>query len=73
MAEKVARTQEEIAERIAQEGVELTDEQLESISGGDWAGGYGCPLCGSDLTPTTKTDSHGNQLWYCGMCDDYFK
>ena len=50
-----AQSPEELLEKAREEGLELTDEQLESISGGGfWGGsdsnpgvGVKCPQCGS--------------------------
>ncbi len=42
------KTPEELIELAKNEGVELTDEQLESISGGGWSS----PSCGDDTAWT---------------------
>ena len=39
------KTAEELVELAQEEGIELTDEQLEAVSGG-WVGRE-CPYCGS--------------------------
>ena len=36
---KACKTPEELAALAREEGVELSDEQLEAISGGSWCGG----------------------------------
>ena len=40
-------SREELLELADQEGIELTDEQLEQVSGG-WGNDRRCPQCGSD-------------------------
>lgn len=40
-------SQEELIELAREKGVELTDEQLERVSGGIWASNPDCPDCGS--------------------------
>ena len=55
------------------EGVELTDEQLEAVSGGACAATTeGCPSCGS--THYTIQDGYGHcaqckKVWYIGGVD----
>ncbi len=41
-------SREELLELAAQEGVELTDEQLEQVSGGWGRSEQRCPQCNSD-------------------------
>lgn len=48
---KSCKGQEEILKIAKEEGVELTDEQLEAVSGGCGGSNIRCPDCGSeDLT-----------------------
>ena len=60
---KELKTPEEILAFVQDEGVELTDEQLEAVAGGEksWDGKNICPACGS-----TNTTPFGTQH------DDYF-
>ena len=44
---KACKNNEEILKLAKQEGIELTDEQLEAISGGSCTNDYQCPNCGS--------------------------
>lgn len=46
---KACKTPEELVALAQEEGVELTDEQLEAVSGGSWKSGckkYGCGVVG---------------------------
>ncbi len=63
-AEKAkGKTPEEIVALAQQEGIELTDEQLETISGG-WVG-RACPNCGSmSVGLATK----GGYTYCCSSC-----
>lgn len=63
------KTAAELVELAKREGVELTDEQLETISGGGWTGST-CPNCGSTDTHFpyaghTMCDACGH-TWYSG-------
>lgn len=42
-----SKSREDLLELAAQEGIELTDEQLEQVSGG-WGDERRCPQCNSD-------------------------
>lgn len=59
---------EEILELAKKEGVKLTEEQLESISGGgQWTGGYytECQYCGKTVDIDNKKNLPAN-CPYCG-------
>ena len=43
---KACRSPEEIVAVFREEGIELSDAQLEKVSGGGWLG-HQCPRCGS--------------------------
>ena len=45
-----------------EEGVEMTDDQLEQIAGGIWSNPTSCPECGS-----TNID-HVGGMWWCNVC-----
>ena len=40
-------TPQDYIELAKSEGVELSEEQLEAVSGGAWIGGVSCPECGN--------------------------
>ena len=46
---KSCKTQEEILKLAKEEGIELTDDQLEAVNGGcgTTTGYWGCPYCGN--------------------------
>ena len=57
---------EELLALAKEEGVDLTDEQLDAIAGGlekDWFGDYMCPKCGEQVN--TYTDG----TYWCPYCD----
>ena len=64
-------------EFVKEEGLELSQEQLDAIAGGDghgtaWNYYTPCPNCGSDWTRVLNT-SDTNPLWFkCGECDYVF-
>lgn len=58
------KTAEELIALVREEGVELTDEQLEAISGG-WTGSN-CPNCGSDDVIKQVGMSKRNRCLACG-------
>ena len=64
------KTPEEILAIAKKEGVKLSEEQLESISGGakwNWSGGYytECPRCGKTVDVDDK-DNPPASCPYCG-------
>ena len=65
------KTPEELLALAKQEGIELTDEQLEGIVGGkkDWTGSpiKKCPDCGSKNVEKFQSGSFG-QLFKCNNC-----
>ena len=75
---KACKTQEEMLALAKEEGIELTDEQLEAVSGGCTAPEIKpevCPQCGkSDYEEKTHTDGiysitsytckHCGRIWY---------
>ena len=59
---KTCKSPEEILAMVRDEGIELSDSQLENIAGGDWRG-HQCPKCGSyDVDPLA-----GQQI-LCNAC-----
>ena len=73
---KACKTQEEIMALAKQEGFELTDEQLEVVSGGGCSSTdtrKTCPNCGSkntELSPNTKGKSVNGMLVTYYKCKD---
>ena len=63
---KACKTQEEMLALAKAEGIELSDEQLEAVSGGGCHDGIECPYCYGHNT--RYIDREGNTLFY--MCDD---
>ena len=66
---KACKNQEEILRVAKEEGIELTDEQLEAVSGGGCQDGLMCPHCLSN--ETRYLDREGNVMFY--MCDHCHK
>lgn len=72
---KACKNQEEVLALAKEEGVELTDEQLEAVSGGCgtghgsfWTTGFKCPRCGgTNTTVYNGTWSHGATI-VCSDC-----
>lgn len=69
---KACKSQEEILKVAKDEGVELSDEQLEAVSGGcGGEEGLVCPHCGrSDYR--TQTGGNGYTVYYCQGCYNMF-
>ena len=76
---KACKNNEELLKLAKEEGIELTQEQLEAISGGmcsSTAKGPTCPHCGS--RDTKSNDRYGSSWpsheyqWYCKDCKKYF-
>ena len=66
---KECKNQEEILKIAKEEGIELTDEQLEAVSGGNCRDGVRCPFCSQHNTRCLRQE--GDVLIY--MCDDCHK
>ena len=57
---------EEILAMAKAEGYELTDEEIEGISGGSfWMNEYYCPMCGSHNVGVWQNSNSG----HCYSCD----
>ena len=73
---KACKNQEEVLKVAAEEGIELTDEQLEAVSGGscsDNSEPLKCPKCGStDLTYYPMKGPRGGKH-YCNNCGNAFR
>ena len=57
---KACKNNEEILKAAKEEGIELTDEQLEAVSGGNCIMGERCPRCNSDQVLIYKWDKWDN-------------
>lgn len=55
---------EELIALAQEEGIELSDEQLEKVAGGSWGSNPGCPECGSS---NVAWDDHLG-LFICNSC-----
>lgn len=67
------KTAQELVELAEAEGIELTDEQLDAVSGGDiWTDGViydtECTSCGKTVTWYNEAD----QPSHCPYCGHYF-
>lgn len=70
---KACKNQEEILALAKEEGIELTEEQLEAVSGGGCSlGGYECPYCYQYNTHfVTREGDH--RVYICNDCKKEFK
>ena len=69
------KTQDELLNLAKAEGVELSEEQLEVVSGGGCGHFKNCPVCGSEdvcLAPGRQGHDTGTTLYYCRECESYF-
>ena len=73
---KACKSQEELLALVKQEGIELSDEQLEAVNGGGCSSSdtrKQCPHCGSkntELSPNTKGKSINGMLVSYYKCKD---
>ncbi len=65
---KACKSQEEILKLAKEEGIELTDEQLEAVSGGSCSG-YACYRCGSDLSNRFEYGTGEHEGWHHVRCN----
>ena len=75
---KACKTQEEMLALAKQEGIELTDEQLEVVNGGGCFGTTPpCPFCHASKDHVVRTKEPGvwsaNFVWGCNVCDRTWK
>ena len=69
---KACKNNEEVLKLAKQEGVELSDEQLEAVSGGNCSSGsgrYTCSRCGSDLTSRFEYGTGKHEGWHHVRCN----
>ena len=71
---KTCKSQEEILSIAKEEGIELTEEQLEAVSGGCSTGNHPpCPSCGGTETePKGYNDVWGYTYYRCFRCNYIF-
>ena len=70
------QTAEEVLALLKEEGVELTDDQLECVAGGhetSWTGSAVCPRCGSTRTYQFTVNGSDKRYSMCYNCyyDEY--
>ena len=71
---KACKNQEEILAAVKEEGIELTEEQLEAVSGGGCGDIYYCPRCDKHVTDIfTYTDNPDTHYGRCSNCGYVFK
>ena len=62
---KACKNQEELLKLAKEEGIKLTDEQLEAVSGGCFTRG-GCPKCGSEnITEKYHDGGYSGEYYTC--------
>lgn len=67
---KECKTQEERLQLAKDEGMELTDEQLEAVNGGNCLNDPTCPNCGDRVPYESGTDD----FWFtCPKCGKRFR
>ena len=77
---KTCKNSEEMLAVAKEEGIELTDEQLEVVSGGCGtsttskikSGGGVCPICHCHQKYLALTWRNGRHAYHCYRCDKYF-
>ena len=66
---KECKNHEELLALAKQEGIELTDEQLTTISGGGCLSTFKCPNCGSkDYRKLPRYQVSGCSTYKCNQC-----
>ena len=66
---KECKTQEEMLALAKEEGIELTDEQLEAVSGGCNTGNVRCPRCDNWAARHWIGSNYvDHECWKCGYC-----
>jgi len=66
---KRCKNTEEILVAAKEEGIELTDEQLEAVSGGACDCYYECDRCGSDLVNRFEYGTGEHEGYYHVRCN----
>ena len=66
---KKCKTQEELLKLAKDEGVELTNEQIEAVNGGGCLSSFKCPNCGSkDYRKLPIYQVSGCSTYKCNNC-----
>ena len=66
---KACKSQEELLKLAKAEGVELTSEQIEAVSGGGCLSSMKCPVCGSkDFRKLPRYQVSGCSTYQCNEC-----
>ena len=66
---KACKNQEELLKLAKEEGVELTSEQIEAVSGGGCFSSFKCPSCGShDYRKLPIYQVSGCSSYKCNQC-----
>ncbi len=67
---KECRSHEELLKLAKEEGIELNDEQLEAVSGGNCLNDFDCPKCGGTIDGSSCDDYYN---YICPHCGHKFK
>ena len=66
---KECKNQEELLKLAKEEGIELTSEQMEAVSGGGCFSSFKCPNCGSkDYRKLAIYQVSGCSAFQCNQC-----
>ena len=66
---KACKSQEELLKLAKDEGIELTSEQIEAVSGGGCFSSFKCPICGSkDYRKLPIYQVSGCSSYKCNQC-----
>lgn len=66
---KACKNQEELLKLVKEEGVELTNEQMEAVNGGGCLSSFKCPNCGSkDYRVLPQYQISGCKTYHCNEC-----
>lgn len=63
---KTCKNAEEILTAAKEEGIELTDEQLEAVSGGNCFTDFDCPKCGGNIDGNSCDNYYNYVCPHCG-------
>ncbi len=63
---KDCKSQEEMLKLAKEEGIELTDEQLEAVSGGSCLTDFDCPKCSGTIEGSSCDDYYNYVCPHCG-------
>ncbi len=63
---KKCKDNEEILKAAKEEGLELTDEQLDAVNGGNCLTDFDCPKCGKNIDGNSCDDYYNYVCPHCG-------